>query len=89
MPVLKLLFFKGEYSRKKVTSAFADVEVVSLGKTLLTQAGRRQYRQSDKNRCENILTSSRVAAKVRKDLDIVRHSSYNSTQEMFLAQVGI
>ena len=65
------------------------MEVVSLGKTLLTQAGRHLYRQSDKNRCENILTSSRVAVKVRKDLDIVRHSSYNSTQEMFLTQVGI
>ena len=26
---------------------------------------------------------------VRKDLEVVKHTSYNSTQEMFLAQVGI
>lgn len=26
---------------------------------------------------------------VRKDLEVVKHTSYNSTQEMFLTQVGI
>ena len=32
---------------------------------------------------------SHVPCLVRKDLEVVRHTSYNSTQEMFLAQVGI
>jgi len=26
---------------------------------------------------------------VRRDLEVVRHTSFNTTQEMFLAQVGI
>lgn len=63
------------------------MEVVSR-KTLLTQAGRCHTDKVIKIGAK-ILTSSRVAVKVRKDLDIVRHSSYNSTQEMFLTQVGI
>ena len=35
------------------------------------------------------ISCSSTCCVVRKDLEVVKYTSYNSTQEMFLAQVGI